>query len=199
MSAKTPEDVDRLFGEKINAGDLEGAVALYEPGATLVMTEGDLTGTDAIREGLAPLIAGKLHLRMNVVKVVRAGDVALLYNEWSGSAVGPDIGSMYKHLDRKQDVGHFFCLLDIDAFIPVDQFRTRIDATIDRIKAGRKRPGVDEILVPGERSARSAQRNREQGISIDDATIKELRGLCAKYGVAFDLTEQAVSQTCPTS
>ena len=90
MAARTPEDVDRLFGEKINAGDLEGAVALYEPGATLVMTEGDLTGTDAIREGLAPLIAGKLHLRMNVVKVVRAGDVALLYNEWSGSAVGPD-------------------------------------------------------------------------------------------------------------
>jgi LDH2 family malate/lactate/ureidoglycolate dehydrogenase len=26
----------------------------------------------------------------------------------SGAAVGPEIGSMYKDLDRKQDVGHFF-------------------------------------------------------------------------------------------
>ena len=24
---------------------------------------------------------------------------------------------MYKNLDRKQDVGHFFCLLDVDAFL----------------------------------------------------------------------------------
>ena len=89
MSAKSPEDVDRLFGEAINGGDLEAAVALYEPGATLVMPEADLTGTDAIRAGLAPLLAGKLHLTMNVRKVVRAGDVAVLYNEWSGATAGP--------------------------------------------------------------------------------------------------------------
>jgi uncharacterized protein (TIGR02246 family) len=90
MAARTPEDVDRLFGETINAGDLEGAVALYEPGATLVLPEGDVTGTAAIREALVPLLAAKLQLRMNVVKVVRAGDVAVLYNEFSGSATGPD-------------------------------------------------------------------------------------------------------------
>jgi ketosteroid isomerase-like protein len=44
MAAKTPEDVDRLFEERVNAGDVDGVLALYEPGATLVMPEGDLTG-----------------------------------------------------------------------------------------------------------------------------------------------------------
>src|SRR4051794_30653739 len=60
--------------------------------------------------------------------------VEVLSSVLSGSAVGPAIGSMYKNLDRKQDVGHFFCLLDIEAFIDVAQFTSRIDAMIDQIK-----------------------------------------------------------------
>jgi LDH2 family malate/lactate/ureidoglycolate dehydrogenase len=119
--------------------------------------------------------------------------VELFSSVLSGSAVGPDIGSMYKDMDRRQDVGHFFCLLDIDAFMPLADFRGRIDETIDRIKAGRTRPGVDEILIPGERSARNAEHSRGAGIKIDDATIQELRALCDKHGVAFALELHAAS------
>ena len=50
MTAKTPEDVDRLFEERINAGDLDGVLALYEPGATLVLPEGDITDVAAFRD-----------------------------------------------------------------------------------------------------------------------------------------------------
>src|SRR3954470_10457372 len=74
--------------------------------------------------------------------------VEVLSSVLSGAAIGPDIGSMYKNLDRKQDVGHFFCLLDIEAFIDLAEFKRRIDGMIDRIKSCRKRPGVAEILVP---------------------------------------------------
>ncbi len=105
----------------------------------------------------------------------------------SGSAIAPDVGSMYKDLDRKQDVGHFFCLLDIDAFVDLPVFLTRIDATIDRIKAGRRRPGVDEILLPGERSARTAALNRMRGIPISEPTLSDLRQCCAKLHVPFAL------------
>jgi hypothetical protein len=31
MTPRTPEDVDRLFGEHMNAGDLDALVGLYEP------------------------------------------------------------------------------------------------------------------------------------------------------------------------
>jgi len=33
--------------------------------------------------------------------------VELFSGVLSGAAIGPDVGSMYKNLDRKQDVGHF--------------------------------------------------------------------------------------------
>jgi LDH2 family malate/lactate/ureidoglycolate dehydrogenase len=103
----------------------------------------------------------------------------------SGAAVGSAIGSMYKNMDRKQDVGHFFCLLDISAFMDVAEFKQRIDTTIDEIKSCRKRPGISEVLVPGERSYHNAQRNAEQGIAIEEATLKELRTLSAELGVQF--------------
>lgn len=91
MEAKKPEDVDRLFEERVNAGDLEGVLALYEPGATLVMPEGDVTGAAAFRDSWSQLLAARPRLQTHVTKVVRVGDdLAVLYNEWSGSMTGPD-------------------------------------------------------------------------------------------------------------
>jgi LDH2 family malate/lactate/ureidoglycolate dehydrogenase len=109
--------------------------------------------------------------------------VELFSGVLSGAAVGSDVGSMYKHLDRPQNVGHFFCLVDIAAFTSLGNFKSRIDQAIDRIKTCRTREGVDEILVPGERSYRSAQQNRRLGIALGEATVQELQALCEEYGV----------------
>jgi ureidoglycolate dehydrogenase (NAD+) len=105
----------------------------------------------------------------------------------SGAAVGSAIGSMYKNMERKQDVGHFFCLLDIAAFMDVAEFKQRLDQAIDDIKACRKRSGVTEILVPGERSHQTAQQNRANGIPLDEVTQKELKILCEELGVEYTL------------
>jgi LDH2 family malate/lactate/ureidoglycolate dehydrogenase len=105
----------------------------------------------------------------------------------SGAAVGPAIGSMYKNMDRKQDVGHFFFLLDINAFMDVAEFKRRLDKAIDDIKSCRKRPGVNEILVPGERSHQKAKQNMAEGIFIDEATRKELKTLCEELRVKYTL------------
>ena len=107
----------------------------------------------------------------------------------SGAAIGSEIGSMYKDLDRKQDVGHFFCLFNIVAFIDLKEFIERIDRTIDSIKACRKRPGVEEILVPGERSARNMRSNSTQGIFLSKETVDELQQWCTRLNVSFDCPE----------
>jgi uncharacterized protein (TIGR02246 family) len=88
--ARAPEDTDRLFGERMNAGDVDGLVALYEPGATLVRQDGTpATGHAAIRAELAGILGVKPHVTMNVTKVLRGGgNVAVLYNDWH--ATGTD-------------------------------------------------------------------------------------------------------------
>jgi len=107
----------------------------------------------------------------------------------SGAAVGPAIGSMYKDLDRPQNVGHFFCLLNIAAFLDPEEFKQRIDETIDQLKASKRRPGVEEILIPGERSARNAALNEERGIAINDETLAELAQWSKDLQVPFDCAE----------
>jgi LDH2 family malate/lactate/ureidoglycolate dehydrogenase len=108
--------------------------------------------------------------------------VELLSGALSGAAIGPHIGSMYKNLDRKQNVGHFFCLLHIDAFMDCNEFIHRVDETIDRLKAGKKMAGVEEILVPGERSFRTAEVNARMGIPVGPETWTELEDWCTKLG-----------------
>ena len=107
----------------------------------------------------------------------------------SGSAIGPEIGSMYKDLDRKQNVGHFFCLLNIAAFLDLDDFKKRLDATIDRIKGSKRRPGVEEILIPGERSSRNVELNKVRGITISDETLAELEQWCMRLNIPLDCAE----------
>ena len=120
--------------------------------------------------------------------------VEILSGVLSGSAIGSHVGSMYKNMDRKQDVGHFLCLLDISAFMDVAEFKNRVDAMIAEIKLCRKRPGVEEILLPGERSHRLAAENLRRGISIDRPTLKELQLLCEDMHVAFTLESSAACE-----
>jgi LDH2 family malate/lactate/ureidoglycolate dehydrogenase len=50
--------------------------------------------------------------------------------------------------------GNFLWALDVEAFLPREEFLARMDAQIDQIKQGERLPGVDELLVPGERGQR---------------------------------------------
>ena len=92
MPARKPEECDLLFGDHVNAGNLEALVALYEPTCALVQRDGTLlVGHDAIRANLGRLIAMKAHMDIQVVKVVAAGEgLAMVYNDWSITARAPD-------------------------------------------------------------------------------------------------------------
>src|SRR5262245_14576903 len=89
MTARTPEDIDRLFAERMATGDLDGVVALYEPGGALVALDGLVTqGPAAIRGALSQLAAMRPRMTMNLIRVVRiADDLAVAYNDWKLSAV----------------------------------------------------------------------------------------------------------------
>jgi LDH2 family malate/lactate/ureidoglycolate dehydrogenase len=50
--------------------------------------------------------------------------------------------------------GNFLWALDVEAFLPRQDFLTRMDSQLDQIKQGERLPGVDELIVPGERGQR---------------------------------------------
>lgn len=77
--AKEPEDITRLFVERVNAGDVDGLVELYEPTAVMAYPPGTTTeGEDAIRALLERMLADKPQFpHEEPLPTVRTGDLAL--------------------------------------------------------------------------------------------------------------------------
>ncbi len=87
---QTPEECDALFAKNLNAGNVDGVVALYEPNGVLVL-ETTATGLAQVKEALTALASVKPTMTMNVVRVIRSGDdLAMVYNDWSMTGTGPD-------------------------------------------------------------------------------------------------------------
>jgi uncharacterized protein (TIGR02246 family) len=91
MPARKPEECDLLIAEYINAGNLDAAVDLYEPNATLLAGPGSTaTGQAAIREVLKGMLAGKPRITMKVPIVLVNGELALLVSDYTLAMTGAD-------------------------------------------------------------------------------------------------------------
>jgi uncharacterized protein (TIGR02246 family) len=85
-----PEDWPTRFTERLNSGDVEGVIALYEPDARFVTPSGEtIVGHAAMRRVVVGLVEAKTRFNARVVKVVEAGDVAVLYTDFHGITVEP--------------------------------------------------------------------------------------------------------------
>lgn len=91
--AAEPEDLARLLVERVNAGDLEGVVALYEPEAVLALPGDQLArGQEAIRRFYADLLAPKPTFEPgNQLPALRLGDVALTSTRLMGGGATAEI------------------------------------------------------------------------------------------------------------
>ena len=91
MSAHSPEELDQLFEEALNSGDLDALVALYEPQAVFVSEPGQtVTGTAAIREVLSGFVSMKPKIAMEVQTVGQLDNTALTSAKWEMAGTGPD-------------------------------------------------------------------------------------------------------------
>lgn len=91
MAAQRPEECDFQIAVCINAGDLEGAVALYESDARFVAApDNTVEGSAGIREMMRGMLAGKARVTIEVPKVVQTGDLAMLCSKWSTTTTGAD-------------------------------------------------------------------------------------------------------------
>lgn|ERR671910_33862 len=100
----TPEALMRCFTDRLNAGDLDGLVGLYEPTAVFEPQPGIVVhGHAEIRQALEELLATDPRITAETVEVLQAEDVALVINEWAMTGTAPD-GSQVRQGGRSADV-----------------------------------------------------------------------------------------------
>lgn len=119
--------------------------------------------------------------------------IALLIDVFSGILSGADFGpylhNMWTDFTTPQNVGHVFHVIDISKFTEVETFYDRIGVMRNDIKNLKKADGVEEVFLPGEIEYMRALHAKEEGVSISESTLKDLKELSAFWGVPYNLEE----------
>ena len=119
MPAHTPEEIDSLFAQALNAGNVDALVALYEPQASLMPSPGALVaGTAAIREALAAFVAGKPAMQIAPRLVSQSGDLAVVTAKWQLAMTGQDgkpvqMQGQSVEVVRRQSDGRWLFVIDL--------------------------------------------------------------------------------------
>jgi len=70
--------------------------------------------------------------------------------------------------------GILLMAIDPGIFLPVNEFKRRVASYMNFVKSSRKADGVEEILIPGERSERYRQSCLKQGISLNEELLQQV-------------------------
>jgi len=101
--------------------------------------------------------------------------IDILSGVMTGANFGKHVGAITDEV--KQGLGHTFIVIKADLFLPIAQFKNRMEQMIKEIKMGKKMKDVDKIYLPGEIEQELEKRNKEFGVPIDSVTYKELENI----------------------
>ncbi len=105
--AKEPNDLEKFFVERANAGDVEGLVALYEPNAIVAYGDGEVAiGLNQIRKFFVKFLANRPQLDPSIqTAALCSGDLALTSSRLSN-------GDNTAEVARRQPDGSWLWVVD---------------------------------------------------------------------------------------
>jgi len=118
----------------------------------------------------------------------KGAGMSLLFEMLAGGLTGNPIVTGFHSGEpegRRHRQNALLMAIDIAAFSPVEEFRAVVDDTVDAIKALPPTDPGAEILVPGERGARTLDERSTGGIPLPRPLLDKLCQAAADKGVAL--------------
>jgi LDH2 family malate/lactate/ureidoglycolate dehydrogenase len=128
-------------------------------------------------EGILMPMAGHKGYVMSFMFDVLAGVL-------TGSTFGQAVVGPYDPY-RRSGVGHLLLTISVEAVMPLNEFIERMEHLAEEVKSSPTKPGVEEILLPGEREDRCARLSLERGIDLPKRTFEALQRLGEEEGIPF--------------
>ena len=100
----------------------------------------------------------------------------------AGAACGKDVCSLFPE-EHKCNVGQFFLAINVDAFIPIRDFKAAVDKVVLELRSSPPAPSYEGALIPGEIEYRTEQKRLLEGIPLSKETWQRLNKLCEKLRV----------------
>jgi LDH2 family malate/lactate/ureidoglycolate dehydrogenase len=79
--------------------------------------------------------------------------------------------------------GQFFMAIDVERYMPLDEFKARMDELIDQLHDCPRAPGVERIYVAGEIEHQLQARRLQEGVPIEENVLGELEQVERELGV----------------
>ncbi|MDR1520739.1 MAG: Ldh family oxidoreductase [Planctomycetota bacterium] len=112
--------------------------------------------------------------------------VDILSGILTGSNFGKHFpGMLAENLEKPTDVGGVFAAIDIESFMDLDEFSTRMEQVYAEVRSCAKTEGVERIYVPGEIEHAMAKERAQTGIPFPPEIRKEYIELGQRLGVPF--------------
>lgn len=113
-----------------------------------------------------------------------AGLVELFSSILTGARLSFDIPPMGgEDMSRARDVGAFVLALKPDAFLEPDAYAAGMARYLDSLRNSQAVEG-GEVLAPGDREWREAERRQALGIPVDPQTVDAFQVIAGRYGIA---------------
>jgi len=77
----------------------------------------------------------------------------------------------------------FITVINVEDFIPIDEFKSHVDGLIEYVKSSKKMQGVSEILYPGEFEAKEKKKRLENGVFVEDETWNQIVNAAQEFNL----------------
>ena len=109
----------------------------------------------------------------------------LLAGVLSGGNFGKDVRSVYSNHEQECGTGHFFLVMKVASFMPVTEFKQRMDEEFSAIRRLKPANGFEEVSYPGQRETCLQQDRSTNGIPINQPVLGEMQKLADQFGIRF--------------
>ena len=80
-------------------------------------------------------------------------------------------------------LGHFILAIDIEQFVPLDEFKATTGSILRELRASRKAPGQTHIYSAGEKEYNNEKRVRTEGVPVVPNLQKEIKTMQKELGL----------------
>ena len=108
--------------------------------------------------------------------------IDLLCGLLSQGAIGAQVRPLYGDFSVPYDCSHLFIAIDVAHFCDPDWFRAQAAGAAERIRNGKRAPGIAQLFTPGEPEWQRRDRSGGQ-VVLDPAVVTMLRRYAERLGV----------------
>ena len=104
----------------------------------------------------------------------------------TGMPFGRDISRMYADpIETKRSLGHFFLAISVERFMPLAQFKGRMQQLMDQVRQEPPRYESIPVQVPGDPEKHAGKQRLRTGLELSDGELDELSDSGREYGLSI--------------